>query len=149
ALAPLEPGEVVKVMIERDDEMIVLDVTLGEHPEINENKVIEKHIEIIVERDGTEESPDLSIDLPKLQLNQFEAYPNPNKGLLTVKFRGEAEPTVITISDIAGKSVYKEALSTFDGNYNKEISLSKFAKGTLLLIIEQGGKRFTEKIVHQ
>ncbi len=152
ALSSSEPGDKIEVQIERGGKEVVVEVELGTKPaslKEDKEKIIEKEVEIRTQLDGDDVQVDLSADLPILQLDQFEAYPNPSNGLLKVSFDAEAGPLKLMITDISGKSVYKEDLENFDGQYQNEIDLNRFPKGTLLLTIDQSGKRFTEKIVHQ
>ncbi len=152
ALSSSEPGDKIEVQIERGGKEVVVEVELGTKPaslKEDKEKIIEKEVEIRTQLDGDDVQVDLSSDLPILQLDQFEAYPNPSNGSLKVSFDAEAGPLKLMITDISGKSVYKEDLENFDGQYQNEIDLNRFPKGTLLLIIDQSGKRFTEKIVHQ
>ncbi len=152
ALSSSEPGDKIEVQIERGGKEVVVEVELGTKPaslKEDKEKIIEKEVEIRTQLDGDDVQVDLSSDLPILQLDQFEAYPNPSNGSLKVSFDAEAGPLKLMITDISGKSVYKEDLENFDGQYQNEIDLNRFPKGTLLLTIDQSGKRFTEKIVHQ
>ncbi len=82
-----------------------------------------------------------------LQLEELNAYPNPTYGDLNVKFRGEAVPTTVTITDITGKVVFNESVPNFDGNYDRQVDVSKGAPGTLLITIRQGGKVLTTPVV--
>ncbi len=152
ALSSSEPGDKIEVQIDRGGKEVVVEVELGTKPaspKEDKEKIIEKEVEIKTQKDGDDVQVDLSADLPILQLDQFEAYPNPSNGLLKVSFDAEAGPLKLMITDISGKSVYKEDLENFNGQYQNEIDLNRFPKGTLLLTIDQSGKRFTEKIVHQ
>jgi hypothetical protein len=152
ALSSSQPGDKIEVQIERGGKEVVVEVELGTKPaslKEDKEKIIEKEVEIITQKDGDDVQVDLSADQPILQLDQFEAYPNPSNGSLKVSFDAEAGPLKLMITDISGKSVYKEDLENFDGQYQNEIDLNRFPKGTLLLTIDQSGKRFTEKIVHQ
>ena len=84
-----------------------------------------------------------------LDLPEFNVYPNPSKGQISIDFTAKALPTTISITDITGKEVYREELNGFDGQYKKQINLAKAAKGAMLLTIQQGDKIFTEKLINQ
>jgi len=84
---------------------------------------------------------------PVLELEHFEAYPNPASDLLKLSFKADAAPVSIRIIDGIGKTVYKEKLKNFDGNYEKEIGLQGIPEGALVLIIEQNDKVYTEKVM--
>lgn len=82
-----------------------------------------------------------------LKLDAVSIFPNPTDGVLRVQFKGEAKPTVVSISDLSGKEVYRKDLDIFGGEFNEQISLREAAKGTLLLSIRQGEKVFSEKVI--
>ncbi len=82
-----------------------------------------------------------------LSLNDFNSYPNPTDGLVTLRFSAAAKPTVITVTDIAGREIFREDLNTFDGIYKQQIDLSNASEGTLLLNIRQEDQIFTDKII--
>ena len=82
-----------------------------------------------------------------LSLNDFSAYPNPTDGLVSLRFSAASKPTVITVTDIAGREIFREALNTFDGIYKQQIDLSNASEGTLLLNIRQEDQLFTDKII--
>lgn len=82
-----------------------------------------------------------------LQLQAFRAFPNPTAGQITVAFRGEAVPTVITLLDMSGRQLFREELNAFNGDYNQQFDLSEYAKGTILIQVTQNGKVFTEQVV--
>ena len=84
-----------------------------------------------------------------LDLPEFNVYPNPSEGQISIDFTAKALPTTISITDITGKEVYREELNGFDGQYKKQINLAKAAKGAMLLTIQQGDKIFTEKLINQ
>ena len=85
----------------------------------------------------------------QLQLDNFKAYPNPTSGFVNISFEGEATPLTVQISDITGKTIFKETLNSFTGNFNKNIDLSDAPKGQFVLHVIQGQKVFTENIVVQ
>ena len=93
------------------------------------------------------EPQQVNISPNQLQLQNFTAFPNPTQGKVNVRFEGPAAPTNITITDIAGKEVYAERITDFDGNYNKEIDLSNVSAGTVLLTVSQDDKLYTQKII--
>lgn len=84
----------------------------------------------------------------KLNIEKMNFYPNPNNGKFNLSFtlpeKGDAE---IIILNIDGKVVYKEKLENFSGNYEKEIDISKNAKGVYFVKVEQGKHTQVKKIV--
>ncbi len=91
--------------------------------------------------------PELPVVDKTLELEELNAYPNPTLGNLNVKFKGEAVPTTITITDITGKTIYSESLKNFDGYYDRQVDVSKGTPGTLMVSILQDGKVITKPVV--
>jgi serine protease Do len=82
-----------------------------------------------------------------LALQAFRAYPNPTQGQVTVEFKGEAKETVVSLFDLSGRQLFREELNAFDGNYQQQFDLSEYAKGTIVVHVQQSGKVFTEQLV--
>ena len=84
----------------------------------------------------------------KLNLTNMNFYPNPNTGKFNLSFslpeKGDAD---ITIMNTEGKVVYTEKLPAFSGSYDKEIDISKQAKGIYFVKVEQGKNSQVKKIV--
>lgn len=84
----------------------------------------------------------------KLKIEKMNFYPNPNNGKFNLSFTlAEKGDTEISILNIDGKVVYKEKLANFSGNYEKEIDISKNAKGVYFIKVEQGKHSQVKKIV--
>lgn len=83
----------------------------------------------------------------KLVLQSFRAYPNPTQGQVTIEFKGEAVPTILSLYDLSGRQLFREELNAFSGTYSQQFDLVEYAKGTLLIQILQGDKVFTEQLV--
>lgn len=82
-----------------------------------------------------------------LKLDNFRAYPNPSQGQVTVEFRSEPLPTVVSLLDISGRQLFREELNAFNGQYFQQFDLSEYAKGTIVIHVQQGEKVFTEQII--
>lgn len=84
----------------------------------------------------------------KLTIEKMNFYPNPSSGKFNLSFslpeKGDAD---ITIMNQEGKVVYSEKLPAFSGNYDKEIDISKQAKGIYFVKVEQGRNSQVKKIV--
>ncbi len=99
------------------------------------------------------EEPPVAIDapvnteIPKLNLEVFQAFPNPTTGLVTMRFQADAVPTTVQITDITGKVVFQDNLNRFDGYYDRQIDLTGTVPGTLTLTVRQGKQVFTQAIV--
>ncbi len=82
-----------------------------------------------------------------LELEEMLAFPNPTDGDITIQFRGESVPTVVTIIDAVGREIMRETINNFSGVYNEELNLDEATPGTLFINIQQGEKIYTEKII--
>jgi S1-C subfamily serine protease len=82
-----------------------------------------------------------------LQLNSFSAFPNPTQGQVTVQFKAEPVATIVTLYDMGGRQLFREELNAFDGNYSQQFDLSEYAKGNIVVHVQQAEKVFTEQIV--
>jgi S1-C subfamily serine protease len=82
-----------------------------------------------------------------LKLESFKAFPNPSSGQITVEFQGEPVATVVSLLDISGRQLFREELNAFNGAYNQQFDLTAYAKGTIIVHIQQGDKIFTDQII--
>lgn len=82
-----------------------------------------------------------------LQLDAFRTYPNPTQGQVTVEFRAEPVATIVTLYDMSGRQLFREELNAFSGDYNQQFDLSEYAKGTIVVHVQQGEKVYTDQIV--
>lgn len=86
----------------------------------------------------------------ELQLENLKFSPNPNNGKFNLSFTlAEKKKVTINIYDLNGNVVYTETLKDFQGEYNKEIDLSKQESGTFFLQIVQGLYDIIKKIIIQ
>lgn len=82
-----------------------------------------------------------------LKLDSFRAYPNPAQSQVTVEFKAEPVSAVVTLFDMGGRQLFREELNAFSGDYSQQFDLSEYAKGTIIVHVQQGDKVFTEQIV--
>ena len=84
----------------------------------------------------------------KLKIEKMNYYPNPTNGKFNLSFslpeKGDVD---ITILNNDGKTVYKDKLANFTGSYDKEIDISKNAKGIYFIKVEQGKHAQIKKII--
>lgn len=152
ALSPFSPNDEVEIKISRDGQTQTLTATLGGRPASHSST----SKRVIIKKIKTDDSGEESIEskgsfTPErtLQLQDFEAFPNPNEGLLRLRLKADIAPLTVKLTDMEGKELYTRNIKNFKGNLDEEIDISLYPKGTLLLLIEQQGKVFTEKVVHQ
>lgn len=136
-----EPGQAFSFTYMRDGQVYETDARFKECPkdqEVEERAPVEEIIPAPEELEFTDNA---------LELDEFNAYPNPTFGNLNVRFSGEAVPTLVRIVDSAGKLVYEENIKNFSGYYNKELDISGGALGTMILSISQNGKTLAKPVV--
>lgn len=149
-----EAGDWFKVQVERAGTFTEITAQFKsceqevEEPVIEE-EVIEEVLEVLPQTVTEEapEQPQLMID-NTLELNEYQAFPNPTYGQFNLRFSAEPVPTTVRVIDVNGKVVYKQVINQFDGIYNDQINLSsKAVPGTLFLQIMQGEKVVSKKMV--
>lgn len=84
----------------------------------------------------------------KLAIDRINFYPNPNTGKFNLDFNLKSKGnTEVNIINLEGKSIYKDELPDFSGNYNKEIDISANPKGIYFVKIKQGDHTQLKKLV--
>jgi membrane-associated protease RseP (regulator of RpoE activity) len=118
--------------------------------ENEEKKFNRKQVITIRKSEGDSEKIDIAQTAPtdrKLNIENFKAYPSPTTGPITLEFKAEAVPTIVSMYEMSGKQLFREELNAFNGDYRQEFDLSAFAKGSVVIRVEQGEKIFTEQIL--
>ncbi len=148
ALNPFQPNDQVEISFIRDGQEQAVTATLKSCNTMSHFEVIE--IDEEIEEDGNSQGNFESYILPNstLVLNELQVFPNPTAGQLNVQFTAAPIATVVKLTTIDGKEVYKEKIKKFDGNYSKEISIKNTSYGTLILAIVQGEKIYNQKIIY-
>lgn len=82
-----------------------------------------------------------------LQLTDFKAYPNPTQGQVTVEFRGAPVATTVSFFDLAGRQLFCEEMNAFNGRYSQQFDLSAYAKGAIIIRVQQGDKYYTDQMM--
>lgn len=76
---------------------------------------------------------------------KFSVYPNPSNGIIHLDLSAFGQKEInLRLSDISGKKVFEK--STIAGSI-ESIDLKSLKKGTYILTVGVGGRRFSEKIV--
>jgi hypothetical protein len=121
------------------------------------NTVAVKEITVVIElQDATKEDEEMlaqpaAVNFKKeLALNRIEFSPNPSNGQFNLAFElPEKKATRVLVLDQMGRKVNEEILGNFSGTYKNQIDISSRPNGVYFLIIAQGEKQFTRKIVKQ
>lgn len=78
----------------------------------------------------------------------FNIYPNPSKGLITVSFDvGSSNDVLIELFDIRGRKINRSEFKASGSTFNKELNYQSIAKGLYILKIENGQNRISKKII--
>lgn len=101
--------------------------------------------------DGEVEDYTLTI-VPKetIEANGFEnllVFPNPNRGRFSIQLNGALNRNIkVMLADMRGKIIYDSEFSN-DGDFREELQLKNLSTGMYLLIVNDGIKKVTKKIV--
>jgi hypothetical protein len=79
----------------------------------------------------------------------LSVYPNPSQGLFRISyFAADKVRLQLNVTDSRGKNVYSERLTEMQGEFNRELDLSNYAKGIYTVeIIEGNKKRQVKKVI--
>ena len=141
-IAKHKPKDVVVVTYQRGDARQQIRATLKAcKPKTGDENVI------IVPKTTENQSIAVPANLGRLELENFSASPNPTKNMVNVNFRGQAVPTNLAFYDVTGKVLLQQNLSDFNGEYSQRFDLSEYAKGIVVVKVQQGDKVFSSQIV--
>ena len=102
---------------------------------------------IVVPKGQEGEQVNIPANMGRLELTQFAASPNPTKDMVNVIFVGEAVPTNVSFIDVTGKVLFQQNIKDFNGQYNQRFDVNEYAKGIVVVKIQQGDKVFSKQIV--
>ena len=98
-----------------------------------------------------EESPKVTTpaltNLGRLELENFSASPNPTRDMVNIKFSGASVPTSVSFYDLTGKVLFQQNINDFKGEYSQRFDLNEYAKGVVVVKVQQGDKVFSKQIV--
>jgi len=145
-----KPGQEFTLTILRNGAVMDIDTRFKACSTDVKQAPIEEEIpqELVVEElPAAIDAPVVNTEIPKLNLEVFQAFPNPTTGVITMRFQAEAMTTVIQIADVTGKIIFQDNLNNFDGYYDRQIDLTGSVPGTMTLTIRQGKQVFTQALV--
>ena len=86
----------------------------------------------------------------KLDLSDLRCFPNPSDGFFRLQFNVPTKGDLnVDVHDAKGERVYHESISDYEGAYERTLNLSTKADGSYYLVITQGGRTFTQKLVKE
>ncbi len=124
-----------------------------ENMEIVTNEInISITVESITEEDmeSVNENADLQLsDKDDLGFDFINFFPNPNNGEFNLRFKlKDPAPYRVLVYNQIGKTVFEDMRST-EGDYRNTIDLNSLAKGPYFLLISQGNKTYSRKIIKE
>jgi hypothetical protein len=76
-------------------------------------------------------------------------FPNPVSGELTIMITGRENKLDLSVSDITGKTLYSETLSSITPDYRKKLDMSGFSKGVYFIKLTSNDRVYSEKVIVQ
>ncbi len=168
-----EPDQTVTVGIMREGKELKIEAVLGEHMFDLEREKIKfmrgklhcKKMKSIREKvasikfssndvtqlqeaaiiPDTEE--EIVVPRSNLDLEDFTIFSNPSDGMINLSFVSNDSPVIVQITDVSGRTIYKQVDNEFTGKYQKQIDLTREGSGTFILYVIQDQKVKAEKLV--
>ena len=120
-----------------------------------QKRMQERHV-ITIHR-GEGDAPEITNQAPpgesttaadrKLKLESFRVFPNPTGAQVTIAFKGEPVATTVALFDASGRQLFREEMNAFSGDYFQQFDLTEYAKGTIVVRVQQGDKVYSEQII--
>lgn len=156
-IAVEKDGDEVKTNVKKDTRVKVIKLTDDEKAwtddEGNIHKLDGSDYQFISTEDPNEgDLKDAGIKTRNraLEVENLKFSPNPSNGKFNLSFAlKEKKKVTINIYDLNGNLVYTETLRDFQGEYNREIDISKEESGPFFLQIVQGMYDLIKKIIIQ
>ena len=88
-----------------------------------------------------------TVSIEEFGFENFIVYPNPNKGIFTIQLNGALNRDVdVEIYDVRNRFIYKNTYPN-NGDFRQEIQLNNVQSGMYLLIVSDGLRKSTKRIV--
>ena len=89
-----------------------------------------------------------TLKLDEFLLNSVSIWPNPTKGTLNLKLNNATDKSVIiSMFDLQGRKIMYTQDNSSNSIFTKEIDTKNISSGIYLLMLRQGDKRVTKKII--
>ncbi len=144
-IAKYKPNNVVTVAYLREKATKQIKVTLKACKP--SNKTDDENVIVVPKATETQQVTLAPQNLGRLELESFAASPNPAKNMVNISFRGQAVPTNVAFYDVTGKVLFQQNVNDFNGEYNQRFDVSEYAKGLIVVKVQQGDKVFSKQIV--
>ncbi len=141
-----QPGDPFRLTVLRDGSTVEIQATFKSCPK-SETTLITVPETLELTPDPVQMKTETTNPESTLQLEVLDVFPNPTLGPLNIRFEAQAVPTDVRITDAAGKMVYSNELSQFNGFFNEQINLDGKSPGIYTITIQQDKKVFSKKFV--
>jgi bla regulator protein BlaR1 len=82
-----------------------------------------------------------------LDIQELEAFPNPARDVLNVRFKAPVGGTTVQLVSLQGQVVAQQDFPDFKGQADISFELGQLSSGSYVLAIQQGEKMYSEKVV--
>ena len=88
-----------------------------------------------------------SLAVEEFGFENFQVFPNPNKGAFTIQLNGSLERQItIAVYDIRGRNIFNKSFQNV-GDFKQEIQLSNVQSGMYILNVNDGLRKTSKKLI--
>jgi subtilisin-like proprotein convertase family protein len=88
-----------------------------------------------------------TLETSDFTIDDFMMYPNPNKGIFTIKFSSTSSKDIkVLVYDLLGRKIYQNQFDN-NGNFEEKIQLKNAQSGVYFLTVVDGDRKVEKKIV--
>jgi C-terminal processing protease CtpA/Prc len=135
-----QPGDAFTLTYVREGETYTVNATFKQCKENEKTGAVTE--------EKTPDNKAIERNVNNLLAIELEAFPNPTNSAVNIRFEGEKTATVVTITDIKGKEIFRDVINNFDGIYNNKVNLNGAAAGAVIVSVQQGNKMRSEKVLY-
>jgi hypothetical protein len=89
----------------------------------------------------------ITLNTNSFGLQDFNLYPNPNKGSFTIQFTSNSGNEIkVNVHDMRGREIFTKSYSNI-GFFNENLKLNSVQTGIYLVTVQDGVKKEVKKIV--
>lgn len=121
--------------------------------EQEEEEDMEVDMENVTQTEAEGMKAEKGIDMPlvnNLEIERLNVFPNPTNGLFELRFNLPAQGnTSIRVFNVAGAEIYRNELGRFTGDFRDRIDIGDQMKGAYFIMIQQGERSISKKLILQ
>ncbi|MCF8273105.1 MAG: proprotein convertase P-domain-containing protein [Flavobacteriaceae bacterium] len=92
------------------------------------------------------ETIETPLNTSEFDFTNFKVFPNPNKGEFNIKLLSKSSKINMAVYDLRGRVIYKNNY-TNSGHFNEKINLNHIQSGVYILMVSDGLRKSTKKLV--